>query len=100
MHFHFLRGVRYNESKDWIEFQTYHLEGIELLLDLLSKHWRQAIAGRNLASSIVFAARPCIMELNPWTKCGIAFGSTRRCIWNALRVPPEFQSRHEIVFAP
>jgi len=50
----------------------FHLEGVELLFDLLSQHWSQSIARSNLTSSIVFPTRPGIVELDTRTECSIA----------------------------
>jgi len=43
---------------------TYHLEGIQLLLDLLCQNGRQAIAGSNVTSAIILRAAPGVVELN------------------------------------
>jgi hypothetical protein len=98
MYLHFLRSV--SESQfDKELLGVYHLEGVEFLLDLLSKHWRQTVARCDLAPSIIFAAWPSIVELNAGTEGSITFGSTRWSIRDTLRVAAEFQSRHEVVLA-
>ena len=51
---------------------TYHLESIQLLLDLLSKEGRQAIARSNLTSSIILAWWPGVMELYTRAEADIA----------------------------
>ena len=71
--------------------QTYHLESIELLLDLLGKHWCETIAGSNLSSSVVLSARPGIVELDTRAECGTSLHSA---LWSrryALGVSLESQ---------
>lgn len=51
----------------------FHLEGVELFFDLLSKHWSQAVACCNFTPTVVLAARPGIVELDPRTECSISF---------------------------
>lgn len=78
---------------------AYHLEVVDFLLDLLSKHWGEAIARRNLSSTIVLTAWPCLVELDPRTECGITLdSSTLRSSWHTLGVSSETQGRHEVVF--
>lgn len=84
--------------KDPLKSKKYHLESVQLLLDLLCKHWGKAVAGSNLSSTVVFSTRPGIMELNPLAECSISFGL--RCCWDALGVALEPQGRHKVVLAP
>ena len=42
---------------------AHHLQGVEFFLDLLSQHRRQAVAGRNLTTSVVFPTWPGVMKL-------------------------------------
>ena len=48
--------------------RMYHLKRIQLLFDLLSEHWGQTIAGGNFASSVVFAAGPCVVKVDTRTE--------------------------------
>lgn len=41
-----------------------HFEGIQLFLDLLSKHWGQPVASSDFAPPIILPAWPRIMELD------------------------------------
>lgn len=41
---------------------TYHFECVELFLDLLSQHRREAIARSNISTTIVFSTRPRVVE--------------------------------------
>lgn len=69
---------------------TYHLEGVELLFDLLSKHGRQAVAGCNLASAIILSTGPGIVELDSRAECGISLtDGALRSARNALRITTE-----------
>ena len=44
--------------------QTYHLESVEFLFDLLSKHRSKTVARSNISSAIIVGGRPRIIELN------------------------------------
>lgn len=55
----------------------YHFESVELLLDLLGKHWGKTVASSNLAPTIIFPAWPSIVELNARAEGGISLGSRR-----------------------
>jgi hypothetical protein len=44
--------------------RTYHLERVELLLDLLCKDGSESVASSNLSTSIVVRSRPSIVELD------------------------------------
>ena len=76
---------------------TYHLESIELLLDLLGKHWREAVAGGNLSSSVVFSTGPGIVELDPGAECSISLHSALWSRGYALGISLESQGGHEII---
>lgn len=52
-------------------WQTYHFEGIELLLNLLSEHWSEPVARGNLSTTIVLRGRPGVMELDAGTEADI-----------------------------
>jgi hypothetical protein len=47
-----------------LERTTHHLEGVELLLDLLCKDGSESVASSNLTPSIVVRSRPSIVELD------------------------------------
>ncbi len=53
--------------------RTYHLEGVELLFDLLSKHRRQAVAGCNLTPTVILSTRPGVVELDSRAEGSISF---------------------------
>lgn len=55
--------VSRNEIND-----TYHLESVQLLLNLLGKQWSQTIASSNVTLAIVFTACPCLVESDPWAE--------------------------------
>ena len=81
------------------ESRAYHLESIQLLLDLLSKHGCETVAGGNFSASVVFHTRPSIMKLNPRTEAYVASKAARRTR-HAFRVTAcVLGKRHEIVFA-
>lgn len=65
---------------------TYHLESVQLLLDLLSKEGRQAIARRNLTSSIVLSWWPSVVELYARAEADIASCKTPRRAGQASRI--------------
>ena len=69
---------------------TYHLEGVELFLDLLCKHRGKPVAGCDVSPTVVVLRRPCIVKLNTWAKSDISLtglrcsGETSRAsIWYA-----------------
>lgn len=57
---------------------TYHLERVEFLFDLLSKHRRQTIACGYFTTSIVFTTGPSVMELDAWAERNVAIGRYRQ----------------------
>lgn len=79
---------------------TYHLESVQLLLDLLSKEGRQAIACSNLTSSIILAWWPGIMELYARAEADIAGCKTPRRAWQTFRITAGVvRQRQEIFFS-
>lgn len=62
MDFHFLQSSLAINSQQR-NMTTDHFERIELLLDLLSKHGCQPVAGGNLSASVILAAGPSIVKL-------------------------------------
>ena len=62
VNFHFL-SERLVDAPVSVFGITYHLERVELLFDLLSKHRSQTIASGYLTTTIVFSTWPRIMEL-------------------------------------
>jgi hypothetical protein len=78
------------------KINAYHLEGIELLLDLLCQQGSQSIAGGDFTTTIILLARPSIMENEARRECRVALG--RWSVGGALAVLSKSQSRHEIVF--
>lgn len=85
-------------SPQW-NIGTDHLEGVQLLFDLLGKHRRQAIAGSNLAASVIFSTWPRVVELNTRAKCSVALETAMRGTWNTLGVSSEPQGRHKIILS-
>lgn len=75
----------------------FHLEGVELFLDLLGQHGRQAVAGSDLTPTVVLAARPGVVEHDPGAKGCVALMSLWSP-WSTLSVLTEPQSRHKVVF--
>lgn len=64
--------------------KTYHLEGVQLLFDLLSEHRCQPVAGCNLSSTIILSARPGIMKLNSWAEANVPGSEASRRTWYTL----------------
>lgn len=65
----------------------FHFEGVQLLLDLLSEHWRQAIARRNLTAPVILSTWPRVVKDNPWAESSISLaGATLGRGWSTLRV--------------
>lgn len=65
---------------------TYHLESVQLLLDLLSKEGRQAIACSNLTSSIILPWWPGVVELYARAEADIAGCKTAWRAGQAFRI--------------
>lgn len=87
---------RHRQSRD---SRAYHLECVQFLLDLLRKHWCQAVAGGNLSPTIIFPTRPCVMELDARAESSVPLPDRGRSSRQTFRVSSEPQSRHEVVFA-
>lgn len=67
--FHLLEAeLAYIDRPNWdalaVDDDAYHLEVIDLLADLLSEQRRQTVASRNVATTIILAAGPGVVELN------------------------------------
>ena len=79
---------------------TYHLESIQLLLDLLSKEGRQAVARSNFASSIILGWWPGVVELYTRAEADVPGREAPRRAWQALRIAiGEVCQRQEILFS-
>jgi len=76
----------------------FHLETIEFLLDLLSKHWSQAITSSNVPTPVILLARPSVMKLYARTKVDILDSAMRR-IGCTLRIAMELGHSEEVVLA-
>lgn len=74
MHLHFLQTVSKQFPMDPASVSAYHLEIVQLLLNLLSKQRSQAVTSCDLAASVVFAAGPCLVKLNARTKHNVPGG--------------------------
>ena len=70
----------------WNVKNTYHLESIQLLLDLLSEEGGQAIARCNLTSSVILARWPGVMKLYARAEADVAGCKTPRRAGQAFRV--------------
>lgn len=57
---------------------THHFEVVDLLPNLLSKQGGETVAGRNLSTSVVLAARPGFVELNARAEHDISTGNSLR----------------------
>ena len=87
-----------------VEYQSatgkYHFKSVQLLLDLLSKEGRQAIACSNLASSIILPRWPGVMELYARAEADVAGCKTPRRAWQAFRITTgEIRHRQKIFFS-
>lgn len=79
---------------------TYHLERVQLLLDLLSKEGRQAIACSNLPSSIVLSRWPGVVELDARAEADVASRKTSRRARQAPRFTvAEVRQGQEVFFS-
>lgn len=79
---------------------TYHLESVKLLLDLLSKEGGQTIACGNLTSSVILPWWPGVVELYARAETNIAGCKTLRRAWQAFRITiGEARQRQEIFFS-
>lgn len=76
---------------------TYHFEGIELLLDLLGQHWCQAVAGSDLAPTVILLAGPSIVKNDSWREGSIALRAALRCDRCTLSVLTQSEGRHKII---
>jgi len=55
----------------------FHFEGIELLFDLLCKHWSQTVAGCNLPPAVVLCTWPSVVKLDSRAKRNVSDKSLR-----------------------
>jgi hypothetical protein len=67
-------------------YKAYHLEGVQLLLDLLRKHGGQSVAGSNLTATIVLLTRPSIVEDDTGRESSVTLGRSVGSVWCALAV--------------
>ena len=78
---------------------AYHLEAIQLLLNLLCQHRCQPITSSDLASSIIKVARISVMKLDPWTKRDVPRCVTAWCSGSTLPIRASKScQRHEVIF--
>ena len=97
MNFHFLlSSVSVIILAVWL-CKTYHLEAVQLLLDLLSQHGRQAVASGNLSAAVILLGRPGIMEDDAGRKGSVSLAG-RRGTRTALAVGSQAQGIHEVIF--
>lgn len=79
---------------------TYHLKSVQLLLDLLSKKGRQAVACSNLTSSIILPWWPGVVELYARAEADVASCKTPRRARQAFRIAiAKVRHRQEIFFS-
>lgn len=80
VNFHFLQYRQYMQS--WFGSLSggipYHLESIELLLDLLRQHGSETVASCNVAAPVVLRARPSVVKLDARAKADVARPAMRR----------------------
>lgn len=77
--------------------ETHHLECVQLFLDLLSKHWRQAVARRDVTTAIVLPARPCLKGDDAGAEGGVALQAALRGSGRALGVLAETEGRNKVI---
>lgn len=63
--------------------EAYHLESVQLLLDLLSKQWCQTVTGGYISPSVVFRGTPHIVKLYPRTEADVSSKSFSWSPWQA-----------------
>jgi hypothetical protein len=80
VYLHFLLPVS-DLRRNYPNVLAYHLEGVELFLDLLGEHGCEPIAGGDIPTAIVLRAGPSIVELNPRAKANVP--GTLRCTGKA-----------------
>jgi hypothetical protein len=78
---------------------TYHLEGVQLLLDLLSQHRCQAVARSNLAPTVILLTRPRLKKDNPGTKSRIALHASLGGSGAALGVLAKSEGCEKVILA-
>lgn len=98
MHFHFLFNICQLSIHPSSSLSTYHFEIVELLLDLLSQHGCEPVAGRDLSTPIVLLARPSIVEHDSGGESGVPLGTAVGRAGVALRVMSKPQSANKVVF--
>ena len=76
---------------------TYHFEVVQLLLDLLGKHWGQAVTSRDFAPAIVLPAWPGVVKYDTGTKGSVTLGRVLWGSWSALGVLTKSEGGHEVV---
>lgn len=91
------RQSRNVSSLPGIMLRTYHFEVVQLLLDLLSKHGGQAVAGSNFAAAIVLSTGPCVVEDDSGAEGCVALARTLRSSGGTLGVLAEPEGRHKVV---
>lgn len=77
--------------------RAYHLEAVQLLFNLLSKHWRESVACCNLSSAVIFSTCPSLIELQMRAEAYVASNDAPRgAYFFSTGILGE---RHEIIFA-
>lgn len=76
---------------------TYHLEIVQFLLDLLSEHGCQAVAGRQLGPTVILLPGPCVVKHQSRAERSVPLRLSRGRARCTLRVLTEPESRHEVV---
>lgn len=79
---------------------TYHLEGVELFLDLLREHWCQSVARCQFRPTIIFLTMPGVVENDSGAERRISLALPRGRARGALGILTQAESSHEIVFVP
>lgn len=81
-----------------IRLATYHLERVQLLLDLLCEHRGEPVACGSFSTSVVLLTRPRVVEDDARRERRVAPRSARRSAGTALSLLPKPQSADEVVF--
>ena len=80
--------------------RAYHLEGVQLLLDLLRQHRRQPITSRNLAPPIIKVASIRVVKLNAGAEGNVTGCVAAWSAWGTFGIRAgEPGKRREVVFS-
>lgn len=77
---------------------TYHLECVQLFLNLLGQQGRKAVARGNLAAPVVFATGPGIVEGDARAEADVELGAGAGGCGSTVGVDIKPRGRHEVIF--